>query len=72
MRCPGMDTHFWGPNDIFDVRCPACGTKIEFFKDDGQRRCPGCNEVYVNPKLETNCFKYCKFGAQCEEYLKFK
>jgi hypothetical protein len=72
MKCPGTDTQFWGPGDIFEIKCQACGAQVEFFKDDGQRRCKECGEVYVNPKLETNCFEYCKFGKQCKEYLNIK
>jgi len=70
MKCPGTDTQFWKPNDIFEIKCPACGAIIEFFKDDSKRHCSKCGELFVNPRLELNCFEYCKFGKQCKEYLK--
>ena len=34
MKCPGQDLSFWKPGDIFDVCCPQCEGKIEFFKDE--------------------------------------
>ena len=34
-RCPGQDMQFWKPEDIYDVECPKCQAKVEFWKDDG-------------------------------------
>ena len=37
--CPGQNTLFWKPEDIFEVSCPVCGASVEFFKDDVSRKC---------------------------------
>ena len=42
MKCPGQDTRYWKPEDIFSAQCPKCGAEIEFFKDDTTRKCPHC------------------------------
>jgi Zn finger protein HypA/HybF involved in hydrogenase expression len=63
--CPGQDTQFWKPGDIFEIVCPACGAKVEFFKDDAKRRCPGCGHQFPNPKLNLGCAKWCKFADKC-------
>ena len=54
MKCPGQDTRYWKPGDIFDVRCPGCGRDVEFFRDDAERKC-GCGRVIPNPKLDLAC-----------------
>ena len=69
MKCPGIDTQFWKPGDIFEVSCPKCNVKIEFFKDDSSRKCPECGEQYFNPKVKTDCLEYCPFADQCKELL---
>ena len=28
-RCPGQNTMFWKPGDIFEVSCPNCGKPIK-------------------------------------------
>ncbi len=63
--CPGQNTAFWRPDDIFDITCPNCGTAVEFFKDEARRRCSGCGHVFVNPKLNEGCAKWCKFADKC-------
>ncbi|MDR1051865.1 MAG: hypothetical protein LBP95_12525 [Deltaproteobacteria bacterium] len=63
--CPGQNTAFWKPGDIFEITCPACGDKVEFFKDDARRRCPGCGYEFVNPRLNQGCAKWCKFAEKC-------
>jgi anaerobic ribonucleoside-triphosphate reductase len=65
MKCPGQDTQYWKPGDVFDVLCPHCGAAMEFFKDESQRRCKKCNEKVRNPKLDLGCSEYCKFAEQC-------
>lgn len=65
IMCPGQDTQFWKPGDIFEIVCPACGAKVEFFKDDAKRRCPGCGHQFPNPKLNLGCAKWCKFADKC-------
>jgi ribosomal protein S27E len=70
MKCPGLDTQFWKPGDIFEIKCPKCDIAIEFFKDDSHRKCPSCGEQYFNPKIKTDCLEYCKYADQCKELLK--
>jgi HD superfamily phosphohydrolase YqeK len=65
MKCPGQDTRYWKPTDIFEAPCPACGKTVEFFKDDAVRRCKGCGARVPNPTLDFGCATYCKFAAQC-------
>jgi len=37
MKCPGQDSQYWKPGAVFEVKCPKCGTEVEFFKDDPTR-----------------------------------
>lgn len=64
-KCPGQNTQFWGPNDIYSVDCPKCGKPVEFFKDDIRRRCTRCGHMFLNPKLNLGCARWCQFGDQC-------
>lgn len=64
MKCPGQDTRYWKPGDIFDVRCPGCGREVEFFRDDAKRRCR-CGLVLVNPKLNLACAEWCQKAEEC-------
>jgi hypothetical protein len=64
-RCPGQDTQFWGPDDIYSIDCPKCGKPVEFFKDDIRRRCKKCGHLFLNPKLDLGCSKWCQFAEQC-------
>jgi hypothetical protein len=64
-RCPGMDVRFWKPKDIFDLRCPHCGTTIEFWKDDPKRTCSGCGKVISNPHIDLGCAKWCQYAEEC-------
>ena len=68
MKCPGLDTRYWKTDDIFEIVCPHCGSKVEFFKDDSMRKCQ-CGERLYNPKIKTDCFQYCKYADQCKELL---
>ncbi len=65
MQCPGQDSRFWGPEAIYESTCPKCGRPIEFFKDESSRKCRGCGEKILNPKMDFGCAAYCKFAAQC-------
>lgn len=62
--CPGQDTAFWKPGDIFEIKCPKCERVIEFYKDDAQRRC-GCGHIFKNPKLNLGCAQWCEFADKC-------
>ena len=64
-KCPGQDMQFWKPGDIFDVECPRCGKPVEFFKDDIRRRCKTCGHMFLNPKLNLGCAKWCQYAEQC-------
>lgn len=65
MKCPGQDMQFWKPGDIFEVKCPACGRTVEFFKDDTARRCGHCGHRFANPKMDFGCAAYCPYAEQC-------
>jgi hypothetical protein len=65
MKCPGQDTRYWKPGDIFEVECPQCAHKVEFFKDEATRKCTRCRHTVVNPKMDFGCAGYCKYAADC-------
>ena len=64
LRCPGQNTLFWKPDDIYDVTCPSCGAPVEFWKDDSKRSCK-CGHRFLNPKRDLGCLEYCKYAEQC-------
>ncbi len=64
-KCPGQDTRFWGPDDIYSVECPKCGRVVEFFKDDIRRRCTHCGFMFLNPRLNLGCARWCQYAEQC-------
>ena len=64
-RCPGQDTQFWTPEDIYEVDCPNCKGKVEFWKDDVYRRCKKCNTRLRNPKLDLGCAAWCPHAKYC-------
>jgi HD superfamily phosphodiesterase len=55
----------WKPGDIFDVSCPRCRKKIEFFKDEVRRRCKSCGAQVTNPKIDFGCAEWCAYAEQC-------
>ena len=65
MKCPGQDTRFWKPGDIFVAECPKCGADIEFFKDDARRRCAWCGHLFYNPKIALGCAEWCQYAEKC-------
>lgn len=65
IRCPGQDQRFWKPEDIFEVRCPACGKAVEFFKDEPKLRCRECGKTVVNPKIDLGCAEWCQYAEHC-------
>ena len=64
-RCPGQDKRYWKGDFTFEIHCPHCETKMEFFKDDPSRICRSCRRKVQNPKLELGCAEWCKFAPQC-------
>jgi len=65
MKCPGQDLRHWKPGDIFDVSCPHCQKKIEFFKDDIRRTCKSCGVQVSNPRIDFGCAQWCDYAEQC-------
>ncbi len=65
MKCPGQDTRYWKPGDIFEAPCPVCNKPVEFFKDEGTRRCASCGYKFKNPKIDLSCAQWCPQAAQC-------
>ncbi|MCE5309715.1 MAG: hypothetical protein LLG20_18945 [Acidobacteriales bacterium] len=63
--CPGQDTRYWKPEDIFEVPCTKCGRAIEFFKTDLKRQCPGCGAANLNPRNDLSCAAWCKSAEEC-------
>jgi hypothetical protein len=63
--CPRRDLRSWTPDDVFDVTCRACGTQVEFFKDDKRRTCPSCGACIVNPKRARSCADWCASADKC-------
>ena len=68
MQCPGQDTMFWKPTDVFEIECPKCGYHVEFFKLDVKRKCR-CGHEMVNPKIDFGCAQWCSYGDKCLESL---
>ncbi|MFC1498393.1 hypothetical protein ACFLS1_08000 [Verrucomicrobiota bacterium] len=64
-KCPGQDPTRWKPEDITEILCPACGTSMEFWKDEPVRDCPKCKKHVRNPKLNLGCAEWCKFADDC-------
>ncbi|MDM8549282.1 HD domain-containing protein [Desulfobacterales bacterium HSG2] len=65
MKCPGQDTRYWKPGAVFEVKCPKCGSEVEFFKDDTSRKCDSCGHRFVNPSMDFGCAAYCQYAEQC-------
>jgi hypothetical protein len=65
MKCPGQDTRYWKPGDIFEIECPSCGATIEFFKDEIRRTCRKCKKMVPNPKLDLGCVQWCEHADRC-------
>jgi HD superfamily phosphodiesterase len=64
-KCPGQDSRFWKPSDVFEAPCPHCGASVEFWKDEPRRRCRSCGKTAPNPKFDMGCAKWCKFADAC-------
>ena len=69
MKCPGLDMRYWKEGDIFEIPCPKCKNKIEFFKDDNFRKCSKCKREVFNPIIKTDCLQYCEFAETCMELI---
>lgn len=65
MKCPGQDSRYWKPGAIFESKCPTCGNRVEFFKDDTTRVCKKCGHRFLNPNMDFGCASYCQYAEQC-------
>ncbi|MCK4547199.1 MAG: hypothetical protein KAW17_07135 [Candidatus Eisenbacteria sp.] len=65
MKCPGRNGASWKPEDVFELECPGCGIRVEFFKDDFWRECPACGRLVKNPDLNRGCAQWCPAAEQC-------
>ena len=65
MKCPGQDSRYWKPGAIFEVKCPHCGSEVEFFQDDTTRKCKSCGNRFINPGMDFGCASYCQYAEQC-------
>jgi hypothetical protein len=45
-------------------RCPG-QDRIEYFKDDQRRKCPGCGVVVENPRFDNGCAAWCAAAENC-------
>ncbi len=68
VRCPGQDMRQWKEDAVFETPCPACGVMVEFFKDEGSRRCSGCGHRFKNPKMDLSCAEWCEHAEACLGY----
>lgn len=64
-KCPGQDTKYWSPDDIFEGKCPDCGNELEFWKTDVRVRCEKCRRIVSNPRFDMGCAEWCSFAEQC-------
>ena len=63
--CPGQNTMFWRPQDIYEIGCPGCGKPVEFFKTDIRRTCRGCGAKVLNPRVDFSCAEWCEVAKDC-------
>lgn len=68
-NCPGQDTRYWTPKDVYEIPCTECGKSIEFFKDDLKRNCPHCGRQNLNPNNDLSCAEWCGAAVECLEEL---
>ena len=77
-KCPGQGRVWRDPKRFaYEVDCPNCESKVEFFYDDTRRKCGNCDES-VQPDIDTlryhhGCASTCKSAREClgdEKYLK--
>lgn len=64
-NCPGQDTRYWTPENIYELPCAYCGNSLEFFKDDLRRLCPKCEKYTVNPNNDLACAAWCPSAKEC-------
>ncbi len=62
-KCTGNNTQDWGPDAIFNVECPHCGNKVEFFKDEITRNCQQCKQSVQNDRKDYGCGQWCSASS---------
>ncbi len=62
-KCTGNNTHEWGFDAIFKVKCPLCGEPVEFFKDEITRNCPECKRSVSNDRGDFGCNHWCSTNS---------
>ena len=58
---------------IFEKKCPNCGTEIEIFSVDTEAKCENCGFTIYNDTM--NCVQWCKYAKLCfgeERYRQYK
>lgn len=65
MKCPGQDRAYWHGERVFEVPCPACGSTVEFFRDEVSRRCSQCAHRISNPRVALDCATWCDQAESC-------
>jgi len=65
MKCPGQDMRNWTGDVVSETPCPACGVAVEFFKDEGSRRCSSCGHRFGNPNKDLSCAEWCEHAEEC-------
>ena len=69
-KCPGQDLSRKQLKDvIYEITCPNCGYKVEFFFDDKVRLCPNCKtEVEKSDERllkDFGCASWCSAAEEC-------
>ncbi|MGM0689235.1 MAG: hypothetical protein ACQESO_06600 [Bacillota bacterium] len=64
-KCPGQDMRYWTAEDVYEEKCPQCGSMIEFFKTDIRLRCRDCKTRVANPRFNMGCAQWCAYAEQC-------
>ena len=67
-RCPGQDMRYFKPGDVYDVACPSCGARVEFFRDDRSRKCSSCGARFRNPRIDMRCAEWCQHAKECLDF----
>jgi hypothetical protein len=67
-RCPGQDLRHFNPDDVYEVPCPSCRARVEFFRDDRSRKCPSCGARFRNPRIDMRCAEWCPYARECLDY----
>ena len=68
-RCPGQDLRYLKPDDVYDVACPSCGARVEFFRDDRSQKCSSCGARFRNPKIDMRCAEWCPYADECVDFV---